>query len=506
MIEAAVAYYNASGKRKLLDVMRRYADYIATVFGSGEGMNPSFDGHPEIELALNRLADSTGEKKYSVLANHFVDARGFVKDYHLGRAAMDGMIPKSRWFLSDYYLADVPVRKMQSVKGHSVRAMYLYCAMADYCRGSVDKEMFEALRNIWKSAVSRQMYITAGLGSQSHGERFTLDYDLPNDSCYTETCASIGLAMWAFRMLLIDPRSEYADVIERAMYNGILSGISLEGTKYFYVNPLELQPAVASYRQDLNHVSIERVGWFDCACCPTNVARFIASIGGYIATVAEEKIWIHQYVSSNLELKIQETAVRIVQTTDYPWKGNVRILVDPDNPIEFSIHVRIPSWCESATIGLNGTAVHQPVVKDGYAILSRVWNKGDSVELEMNMPVRYIRANSRVRENAGKIAVQRGPIIYCVEEHDNGANLHLLSINTSVEPKLLSDGSLPHDTVALELSAFREALPSEDAMLYSDYREEKVFEPCSIKAIPYHQWGNRTCGCEMTIWLRPRQT
>jgi len=502
MIEAAVAYFAVSGKRGLLDVMCRYADYIGKVFGFGPGQNRSFDGHPEIELALNRLAEATGEKKYADLANHFVDARGTVKDFHLGRAAMDGMIPKSRWFLSDYYLADKPVREMRSVEGHSVRAMYLYCAMADQYRNTGDESLMEALRSIWKNAVSRQMYVTAGLGSQSNGERFTLDYDLPNDTCYTETCASIGLAMWAFRMLLVDPRAEYADVFERAMYNGILSGISLDGTKYFYVNPLEIQPAVAACRQDHSHVAIERVGWFDCACCPTNVARFIASVGGYLATVSDGKIWIHQYASSTLDLSVGGTAVRVSQATAYPWKGVVAVSVDPETPVEFALHVRIPGWCEAATIAVNGGARVVPEKKDGYAVLSRVWKKGDTVELDMDMPVRFVKANARVRENAGKIAIQRGPMVYCVEEFDNGPDLHLLSVDTTIDAALRTDPGLPPETVVLELGAFREVLPDEDAPLYSDGREAGKIEPCTIRAIPYYQWGNRAGSREMLVWLR----
>lgn len=502
MIEAAVAYYGATGKRALLDVMKKYADYIGEVFGPNEGQSHSFDGHPEIELALNRLAQATGEKKYAQLANHFVDARGGVKDFHFGIAAMDGMIPKSRWFFSDYYLADKPVREMTAVQGHSVRAVYLYCAMADYYRETGDAEMLAALRKIWKNAVSKNMYLTAALGSQSHGERFTLDYDMPNDTCYTETCASIGLALWAKRMLLIEPKGEYADVIETAMYNGILSGISLDGEKYFYVNPLEVQPAVARVRHDHAHVAVERVHWFECSCCPTNVARFIASVGGYIATASDSAVWIHQYTSSDVNFKIGETAVSISQKTSYPWEGLVSIDISPESPVSFALHIRIPAWCASSTIALNGIVQEDLVMTDGYASLARRWERGDRVTLNMAMEVRLIETNGKVSENAGKVAIQRGPIVYCVEETDNGVDLHSLLLNSRADAVLGLDPSLGDRTVVLGLPGFREKTPETDAPLYHELGSGADIVSCTIRAIPYYQWGNRAGGQEMRVWLR----
>lgn len=502
MMEAAVAYFNVTGKRGLLDVMTRYADHIGEVFGDGPEQNHSFDGHPEIELALNRLAEATGKVKYSDLSKHFIDVRGTVKDFHLGRAAKEGMIPDSRWFRSDYYLADKPVREMKSVEGHSVRAMYLYSAMADYYRDSGDDAMLAALGSLWRNTVTRHMYLTAGLGSQSYGERFTIDYDLPNDTCYTETCASIGLAFWAWRMSLIEVKGEYADIIERAMYNGILSGISLDGTKYLYVNPLEVKPDVASFRNDHSHVAIERVGWFDCACCPTNVARFIASIGSYIASMSEGIVWVHQYMSSELELIVNGSMVHLSQTTEYPWKGSVMIGVEPTSPVNFSLGVRIPSWCDAFTLRLNGEPLTTHVKRDGYAVVSRIWNKGDTLELDMSMPVRLLGANVRIREDAGKVAIQRGPVVYCIEELDNGTDLNTLLLDTRTPGIEIPDNSLVAGTVTLELSAFRESLPDDTAPLYAAFVDGTGLIPCKIKAIPYYQWGNRAGKQEMLVWLR----
>ncbi|HHU36960.1 MAG TPA: glycoside hydrolase family 127 protein [Treponema sp.] len=505
MIEAAVAYYSATGKRDLLDVMKKYADYIGEVFGPGKGQNHSFDGHPEIELALNRLAEATGEKKYAALANHFIDARGYVKDFHLGEAAMDGMIPKSKWFLSDYYLADKPVREMTAVEGHSVRATYLYCAMADYYRGTGDGKILEALKNIWKNAVSKNMYLTAALGSQSHGERFTIDYDLPNDTCYTETCASIGLALWAQRMLLIEPKGEYADVIETAMYNGILSGISLDGEKYFYVNPLEVQPSVAKARNDHAHVAVERVHWFDCACCPTNVARFIASIGGYIATASDTSVWIHQYMSSDVNFNIGGTSVRVSQKTEYPWEGSVSIKISPESPVSFTLNIRIPAWCVSSSITLNGISQQEVVITNGYATLYRRWEKGDVVTLEMDMGVRLIETNANVSENAGKVAIQRGPIVYCVEEVDNGSKLHSLLVDAGVKAVASFDASFSNHSIVLDIPGFRETESPAEAPLYREFCANTDMVPCRIRAIPYYQWGNRAGGQEMRVWLRVKR-
>lgn len=502
MIEAAVAYFEVTGKRRLMDVMRRYADYIGKVFGPAEGQNHAFDGHPEIELALNRLAKATGDHRYADLANHFIDVRGTVKDFHVGREAMEGMIQKTRWFNSDYYLADKPVRQMRSVQGHAVRAMYLYTAMADYYLDTGDAKMLEALRALWKNAVSRQMYVTAGLGSQSHGERFTIDYDLPNDTSYTETCASIGLAFWAWRMLLIEPRGEYADVFERAMYNGILSGVSLDGKKYFYVNPLEVHPDVAACRQDQDHVALERVGWFDCACCPTNVARFIASIGAYALSLEENAVWLHQYISGSWELLVNGATPRLFVETDYPWNGRIEISVAVDRTTDFSLNLRIPGWCVRYSLSVNGNVVASPAVKDGYVRIPRQWADGDKIELLLEMPVRLLKAHSLVREDAGKVAVQRGPIVYCVEQYDNGRDLHGILVDVSADAKVSRDDKLPPGTVVLELPGVREGPSGAEDPLYTEYADGPSLSPCTIRAIPYHQWGNRTGKQEMLVWLR----
>jgi len=499
MIEAAVAYFKATGKRELLDVMCRYADYIDSVFGPEDGKMHTYDGHPEIELALFRLSEATGNEKYRKLSEHFINIRGSVKNFHVGVAAKEGMIPKSKWFYSDYYLAHKPVREMTQATGHAVRAVYLYSAMADMYRLNQDPELLNALRQLWESTVSRQMYITAALGSQSHGERFTIDYDLPNDTAYAETCASVGLVFWAWRMLRIDNHRQYADIIERSIYNSALSGISLDGMRYFYVNPLEVKPEIAINRFDHSHVMIHREKWMECSCCPTNIGRLITSIGGYISTCSDRDIWIHQYSSSTIQYSINRTDIEIAQTTDYPWNGTVNLEINPESTAEFGINLRIPEWCGSYSVKINDEPEPAELHENGYVTLNRTWNRGDHISLILEMEVRLIAANLNVREDRGKAAIVRGPLVYCVEEFDNGTNLHELIIDRNTSFKtVLSNDPMEH-TVSLHFDGYREV--ASDSALYAPI-ESRRLQKCGIKAIPYFQWGNRKQDQEMLIWLR----
>lgn len=504
MIEAAVAYYRASGKRTFMDVMCRFADYIGTVFGPGPDQNHSFDGHPEIELALHKLADATGEQKYADLANHFVDVRGKQPDFHIGTAAKEGMIPKSRWFYSDYYLAHKPVREMTEPEGHAVRAMYLYCAMSDQYLKTGDTALWESLKKIWDSLLSKYLYITGGIGSQAHGERFTIAYDLPNDTCYTETCASIGLGMWAWRMLQIDPDREYADMMERVLYNGVLSGISLDGTRYLYVNPLEINPDVARYRHDHEHVTPERVPWFDCACCPTNVARFILSLPDYISTHSGESVWIHHYAEGSTDTHIGSTAVCLGMTTEYPWSPEVKITIDPEKAVKGTIRLRIPGWCSKFDVSVNNEelAANTLRIEKGYLVLERIWQKDDCVALNLAMPVRFLRANNKVRENSGKLAIQRGPVVYCAEAFDNGPDLHELVIDPKAGGTLVSVDTPVTGTLGIQVRAYRDAGQNTDNSLYYDYTQDGKAEAGTALFIPYFQWGNRKPGEEMRVWFR----
>jgi DUF1680 family protein len=487
-----------------MDVMCRFADYIGTVFGPGPEQNHSFDGHPEIELALHKLADATGQKKYTDLANYFVDIRGKQENFHVGIAAKEGMIPKSRWFSSDYYLADKPVREMSEPQGHAVRAMYLYSAMSDQYRKTGDKSLLDALQKIWNSLLSKYLYITGGIGSQAYGERFTIAYDLPNDTCYTETCASIGLGMWAWRMLKIESNREYADIMERVLYNGILSGISLDGTKYLYVNPLEINPDVARYRYDHAHVTPERMPWFDCACCPTNVARFILSMPDFISTYTSESVWIHHYAEGNTVVEIGGVAASLSMSTEYPWSPLIKITINSDNPVEGSVRLRIPGWCSKFNVSINNNELptEQLSVEKGYLVLKRLWQKDDTIALNLDMPIRFIKANNRVRENSGKIAVQRGPVVYCAEAFDNGPNLHELVIDPKEGGQLVPVDTQVTGTLGIQVHAFRDIDTNSIDSLYYDYAEDSKVESRKILFIPYFQWGNRKPGEEMRVWFR----
>jgi DUF1680 family protein len=502
LMEAAVAYYAVTGKTRMLELVCRYADYIGEVFGPDDEQNHSYDGHPEIELALYRLAETTGRERYAKLADHFVNIRGSIDGFSSRRDAGGETDSASRWFGNDYYCAHKPVREMDKAEGHAVRAAYLYSAMADQCRNTGDAELLGALKKIWRNAVSRRMYITAALGSQALGERFTVDYDLPNDTAHAETCASVSLVFWAWRMFFIDPGAEYADIIERAIYNAALAGVSLDGKRYFYVNPLEVNPEIARYRQDHAHVEPRRVPWFSCACCPTNIARLVASIGGYFATLSENAVWVHQYGASEIRTVLKEAEVHIREDTDYPWHGAVRFRVDPSRPATFALHLRIPSWCGRYSVEVNGERRRETRPERGYLRLTRRWEKGDTVELDMDMEVRFVRANDRIRENAGKVAIQRGPLVYCVEECDNGGNLHELLVDPAAPARLERDDRLVPGTVVISIDGYRDRAAVNHDLPYFDYDATGRLTRLRIRAIPYYQWGNRVEDQEMRVWLR----
>lgn len=504
MIEASVAYFYVTGKKTFLNVMCKYADYIGTVFGQGENQNHGFDGHPEIELALHRLAEATGEIKYAELANYFVDIRGSVPNFHKGKAAKDGMIPNSKWFDSDYYLADKPVREMSGAQGHSVRAMYLYSAMADQYLMTNDDTLLIALKRIWDNVVKKHLYITGGLGAHPYGERFSIDYDLPNDTCYTETCASIGLAMWSWRMLCVEKKREYTDIMERTIYNGILSGISLDCTKYFYVNPLYLNPAVANFRQDHAHVTPSRLPWFDCACCPTNVARFVLLFTEYMYSFNNEGLWIHHFADGSAVAYKGKNKVTLNMKTNYPWDGKVTFSIDPEEIEEFNLHMRIPGWCSTYKVTINSIPLQDDnlLSENGYLCITRSWNKGDLICLEMEMPVRFISTNSKVHDNAGKIAIQRGPVLYCAEATGNEAEFQLFCINLSKVATLVHDPSLPEGTVAIDVPAVYNKIPETSDQLYVDFVPEGELKTKIMRFIPYYQWGNRNPGNAMSVWFR----
>lgn len=498
-IEAGVAHYRATGKGKLLEVVSRLADHIADRFGDGPGKLRGYPGHPEIELALVKLYRVTGERRYLDLAAFFVNERGKTPLYFEleARARGEKELPWPFWTPA-YCQAHLPVREQQEAVGHAVRAMYLYSAMADLALELRDATLFETCRTLWENVTERRMYITGGLGSSAQGEAFTFDYDLPPDRAYAETCASIGLVFWAHRMLRLEVDRTYADVMERALYNGVLSGMSLDGTAYFYVNPLEVVPEAVQKRHDLQHVVLSRQRWFSCACCPPNLARLLASLPSYLYSKDGETLYVHLFAESEVTAGLEKGRVVLLQKTGYPWEGDIHFEVFPETPQEFTLAVRIPGWCREAKVRVNGEEADvSPLVERGYAKIRRLWQKGDRVDLSLAMPVERVRAHPGVRDASGKVALQRGPVVFCLEEADNGPGLSQIVLPEEAKLCATFRPELLGGVVVLSGEAEREVAAS--SHLYAFRRPERRRVP--LTAIPYYAWGNRGVG-EMTVWIR----
>jgi DUF1680 family protein len=504
LIEAAVAYYQVTEKRKMLDIMCRYVDYIDSIMGPEESKMKVYCGHEEIELALVKLFRVTGEERYLKLSQYFIEERGKQPSF-LSNEPTFGNGVKTKWFDLNYHQAHAPVREQTKADGHAVRAMYLYSAMADLALETSDQSLFEALKVLWENVTNCRMYITGGLGSQGHAERFTFDYDLPNDTAYAETCATIGLIFWAYRMLLLEPDHHYADVMERALYNGALSGISWDGKKYFYVNPLEVVPEAVSKRHDLEHVKAERQQWFGCACCPPNIARLITSLGQYIYSQNGDIVYTHLYIGNETQLVINDQQVKITQQTDYPWDENIHINIEPENRSLFTLALRIPEWCRNYRLMVNDQTIEKgdQVIEKGYALLTRNWQQGDQVKLWLELPIELIQANPKVRENAGKVAIQRGPVVYCLEEIDNGHNLWNITIPVDIKLSTEFAADLFNGIIVVKGQAQYLDNDQWNGALYGPVVMNT--KPINIKAVPYCLWGNRQPG-EMIVWLNRKDS
>lgn len=499
LMEAAVAHHDATGSRTLLDAMCRYADYIGTVFGRGRGRRRGYPGHEEIELALVRLARATGQRRYLNLAAYFVNERGRRPHFFDREARVRGEQgnPAAREAYA-YYQAHAPVRTQTTAEGHAVRACYLYAGMADVARETGDRDLLRACRTVWRNIVNRRLYIHGGIGSTRHGERFTADYDLPNDEAYAETCASIALVFFAHRMLQIDCDGQYADVMERALYNSVLSGVSQDGTRFFYDNVLATQPGLHAFR---GRNPPERQAWFGCACCPPNLARLLASFGGYIYTHTTSTLAVHLFVDSDAELTLGRYRVRVRQSTQYPWDGQIRIELHPDRPAMFTLAVRIPAWCRGADAAVNGTpCAVAPRLQRGYLRVRRRWQAGDVLELNLPMPVERMEAHPAARHDCGRVALQRGPVVYCVEEKDNGPHLNDITLPRDAELTVHTPGRGALRGVPLIRGpATRRDPRTWRSALYQATHTPRV--PCRLTAIPYHLWAHRGPG-EMLVWLR----
>lgn len=452
MIEAGVAYYQATGKRKLLDVCIRMTDHMMSQFGPGK--RHWVPGHEEIELALVKLYQTTQEQKYLDFAYWLLEERGH------GHGTMGD---EGKWD-PVYYQDIVPVRQLTDISGHAVRCMYLYCGMADVAALKNDTGYIAAMDRLWDDVVHRNMYITGGIGSSHDNEGFTEDYDLPNLDAYCETCASVGMVLWNQRMNQLTGDSKYIDVLERSLYNGALAGISLGGDRFFYVNPLESKGD--HHRQE----------WYGCACCPSQLSRFLPSIGNYIYASSDDALWVNLYMGNTGQIRIGETDILLTQETNYPWDGSVKLTISTSQPLEKEIRLRIPNWCKTYDLSINGKRINVPKEK-GYAVI-KDWKSQDVIALDMDMPVEIVAADPHVKENFDKRAIQRGPLVYCMEEIDNPEYFDQIQLSPSTTFQ----------------TAFVSDILNGIKTIKTNGRAQ------SATFIPYYAWDNRKAG-KMRVWI-----
>ena len=515
LLEGAVAYYQATGKDKLLNAARRYADFIASEFGAEEGQIHGYPGHEIAEMALTRLYELTNDPQYLDLAKFFIDERGKRPHIFDEQAKERAQYEGGNFTQSNdpnkyrYYQAHKPVREQDEAVGHAVRAVYLYSGMADVARLTRDEDLFDACSRIWDSITKKKLYITGGIGGTHLGEAFSHEYDLPNDLAYSESCAAIGLVFFARRMLEIEPKSEYADVMEQALYNTVLAGMALDGKSFFYVNPLEVSPEDCTQDERKHHVKPVRQKWFGCACCPPNIARTVASVGNYAYTANEDCLFTHLYIGSKVKTALGDNGTEFEMESGFPWNGNVAMQIHSgDNTKTFSVAFRIPGWCRGkykAFINDNGISELAPdevniTEKDGYLFFTSAWTGDTEIRLEFDMTIRAVSSNPLVKENVGKVAFTRGPVTYCMESADNGSDLWDVRVN----PRELSASECISGEIGgvpmtfLDVPGVRiKHKKSEE--LYLDF-EENNCEKIKVRLIPYFAWANRGEG-QMRVWI-----
>ena len=482
LYEAAAAHYAVTGKRTLLGIACKNADYLCKTFGPGENQLKRTSGHEEVEIGLCKLYRATGEKRYLDLAKFFIDMRGR-KDL--------------RPLYGEYNQDHIPVLEQTEAVGHAVRAGYLYCGMADVAALTGDPAYIAAIDRLWENVVSKKLHLNGGIGARHKGEAFGENYELPNESAYLETCAAIANALWNQRMFLLHGDAKYIDVLERIAYNGFLSGISISGDEFFYPNPLASRGGYA------------RSKWFDCSCCPVNIVRFMPQLAQFAYAQRDADIYVNLFIASRASLKTPVGGVTLTQTTDYPWSGDVRIAVTPDaDGAAFALKIRIPGWAvgrpvpsdlytqtapgslKDVLIALNGQPV--PLALDkGYVTVKHAWRKGDTVTLAFAMPVRRIQAHPAVKDDVGRLAVERGPLVYCAEGIDNGGHALNLVVPDNTPFKQGSVTILGHAFVALTASAFSAT---------ADLRGKRATHAATVTMIPYFAWCHRGAG-EMQTWF-----
>lgn len=487
MFEAAAAHYLATNKRNFLDIALKNADLLVKTFGPGK--RHVAPGHEIVEMGLVRLYRITGKKEYLDLAKFFIDERGH-RTYD--KTSTD------EWKNGMYWQDNEPVIAQDDAEGHAVRAMYLYSGMADVAALTGDKEYITAIDKIWNNMVGKKIYVQGGIGAVPGGERFGADYELPNTTAYNETCAAIGDVFWNQRMFLLHGESKYIDVLEKVLYNGLISGVGLDGKTFFYTNAMQVTNGITHHE-----LEPERSGWFECSCCPTNMARFLPSLSGYMYAQKGNSVFVNLFIAGTANVEVGNKKVSIVQSNNYPWNGALSFAVTPETPTSFAIRIRIPGWARAEAIPsdlyafqtksaakislkLNGKALAYKV-ENGYAVINRQWKKGDNVQLNLPMEVKKVVANQALVDDKGKTALQRGPIMYCAEWKDNGGTVSNLAIPANATFKPVAEPGLLNGVTVLK------------GQVLSETKGEAA-KKVELTAIPYYSWANRGKG-EMTVWF-----
>lgn len=498
VIEAGVAHFLSTGQRSLLDVVCRYADYIHTVFGTAPGQLRGYCGHPEIELALVRLYRATGNPRYLELSRYFVEERG-QEPYYFDVEAARRTRPRTNdgyyrrhglrgQALREYNQSHLPVRQQRRVVGHAVRAMYLYSAVADLALELHDEELEATCQALWSHLVTRRMYVTGGIGSSPLNEGFSSDYDLPNAEGYAESCAAVGLVMWAQRMLRLCPDARYADVMENVLYNAIAAAIGSDGRHFFYANPLA------------SDGDVHRQPWFQVACCPPNIARLLTSLGQYVYSMDAEHVAVHLYIRGTATFEVAGQRVRLRQEHDYPWNGRLRLHFELEQPAEFALWLRMPGWSQQASLRVSDVECdYAPLLRNGYVRVQRLWRDGDCLELNLPMRVQRVYAHPRVAQDVGRVALRRGPLVYCIEEADNASPLESLALPHAAEFSERHQAALLDGIVELHANAVLRDAADWDGQLYR--ADQPALERSTeLTAVPYAVWDNRAAG-QMRVWI-----
>lgn len=506
MITAAVAYYRATGKDRFLNVARRFADCMADTFGEEPGKLKGYDGHQGVKMALMDLYEETHDERYLRLVQYFVSVRGTQPCYfeiQRERNGGESSAPRNDdrdYFTSGKYVSlqsHKPVIQQTEAEGHAVRYVFQMVGVMDLVLETGDEALWELTQKAWNDIVNRKMYLTGGIGSTCRCEAFTYAYDLNNELAYNETCGAVYMVIWAAKMLQKELNGSVGDVMEVALFNTALSGVSLSGDKFFYCNPLAVYPKDYRYAHNrLSNQTETRQPWFRTACCPPNLAKLLSGLSRYLYSSNDTTVAVHLYAPMEFSVKTAGQTVSFTENTDYPYNGSVQLTVTPEHPAEFTLCLRIPGWCPSYQILINGAPV-QYSAENGYVFLTALWNPGDVVVLNMEMPVRTIAARPEIRWDAGRLALMRGPLVYCVEETDMGTELQSLRVSRSARWKAVWNPELLGGTVTLHAQG--EKMKWDSDTPYQDIQNVQ-WEEVEITAIPYFLWDNRTAG-EMTVFL-----